>query len=384
MLELALYSDDACTELYQLENELTCVANLDDEIKSYQVIFSRVRAADTTGITKRSPGEVQRDIEAMLVESLVDLQGEVDNDILGPPKSYEVALFNGTRPNTTEIAAITPNHPYASATLWALTGGISLASLATGCYGVGNAGDISQTSCILGILGTAVSAITNAYNFYQGAKAAKAHWDNNGFAIGIRSGRGRRGLDGENEMLTLSAEEYTEFILDNAGLSARHIGYTQREENPGLHRPAYQFTGPDSNEYIFNIHGDADGEVGHSISFAKNARIEKRQEPGYDGVHIDSGGLDIQVCQRQNADYYDLPSRAETGYQYFYNDLECLLPSQPELGEGNYVSVDVMDTDGNVALTIGMAPYKPGEPNRSGQRVACDNTQFYFSQTCIA
>jgi hypothetical protein len=80
----------------------------------------------------------------------------------------------------------------------------------------------------------------------------------------------------EEETMTLSAEEYTEYVLNRAGFKPRLVGYARREENPNLERPAYQFT----------VHGDVNGAVGHSISYAYDVRIEKRQEP---------------ACQRSNS-----------------------------------------------------------------------------------
>jgi hypothetical protein len=217
-----------------------------------------------------------------------------------------------------------------------------------------------------------ISFLATLYHSYQGYRSIRATLRNNNVEIGLRRPRAR-GLDGE-ETMTLTHEKYMEYILHQTRLEGRHIGYTQRDGDFDWKTPAYQFSGSGGQDFVFTISGDDNGEVKHSISFAHDAQIQKRQ--GYEGVTV-NGGFDIEACQRSAGDQGDLPYSASSAYSYFYDDLTCLVSSS-ELLNSNYLQADIMDRSGATVLTIGMAPYKSGQANEATAKPYCDDTKFYF------
>ncbi|KAA8626662.1 hypothetical protein PtrV1_02342 [Pyrenophora tritici-repentis] len=125
ILQVELYKDNACTELYELQSQLTCIANDDNNFNSYRVTFRGVVAA------KRSPQQIQREIDEMM-GSEVSLEARADDEYLGPPKKYDISLANTS---DVQIAAIPYNHPYIAASYWTVTHGLSYFSLVKGCQG---------------------------------------------------------------------------------------------------------------------------------------------------------------------------------------------------------------------------------------------------------
>ena len=149
-----------------------------------------------------------------------------------------------------------------------------------------------------------------------------------------------------------------------------------------MERPAYQYTAPDGQDFIFTIYSDENGEVQHSISFAHNAQIVKRQDPGYSGVEID-GGLDIKACQQNgNGDWSDINFGASSMYDFFYDDIACLI-NPDELVDANYINADIIDTDGFTLLTIGMSPWQGISPYSVDAVESCTEDKFGFIQTCV-
>ncbi|KAI0576618.1 hypothetical protein Ptr902_00559 [Pyrenophora tritici-repentis] len=372
ILQVELYKDNACTELYELQSQLTCIANDDNNFNSYRVTFRGVVAA------KRSPQQIQREIDEMM-GSEVSLEARADDEYLGPPKKYDISLANTS---DVQIAAIPYNHPYIAASYWTVTHGLSYFSLVKGCQGVGGAGPWSQATCAASITVTAMSFIASTFSIYQGYRHRMATFRGRQVELGMRPGVAR-GLDGGDKTILLSHEEYMESVLHSYGVTGKHVGLHKRGENAHTEMPAYQFTGPDGNDFIYTIHGDDNGEVRHTLSFASDAKIVKR-EPGYEGVVVD-GGLDIQACQRtgSNKQWSDIQKSGAYLYDFFYDDFTCLIDPN-ELLSGNYVSVDLMDDHGNSLITVGMSPFKSStDEYNADERRACDNDPFHFSSSCV-
>ncbi|KAI4947346.1 hypothetical protein J4E91_006698 [Alternaria rosae] len=373
-LEVVLYGDEACstTSILDFHDELVCHGDKRDDVKAYSVVYKNARAHSTKPVAKRSPRQRGPD----------QMEANADENIIGSAKHYDLALYNGSG-SFAEVAAIPSNNPYLSALVRpAISAGASavgFVSLVTGCIGVDSATAIPQTSCALAITATGISFIMALWSFYENVTNLRAHMRNNAFQLGGRN-PARRGLDGTPEESELSHEEYMESILRTAGYEGKYLGRTTRDGD--METPAYQFTGKDGLEYVYTTRREANDDIGHSLSFAHQVKIEKRQ--GYEGVVVD-GGVDIQACQRNTpgADWSDMPWSGEVAYDYVLDNLRCLVDPD-ELVQSKYVSSDVMDTEGNVMITIGISPYLPGGANNVASRPACDNEEFYFSGTCVS
>ena len=370
ILELVTYTDTECRDIYEFSNELTCVANDDNNFNSYRVIFSRVKA------NRRSPQEIQREVDAMTTDLNVTIETRADDETLGPPKSYDVSTLD---PSNAAIAAIGFNHPYLRAAWWSTSTGLTMYGVFATCVTTAGVA-IPVSTCVTAVAATSMSFIAAVNGLYESYQHRMATVRGRLVELGMRPGVAR-GLEGRDNNLMLTHEENMEYILHGYGVKGKHIGLHKRGED-AEEFPAYQFTGHNDIDFVFTIHGDEGGQVGHTISLASHAKIEKRIKPGYQGVTIE-GGMDIQACRRSfGGTFNDIQSEPDVLYDYFYDDLACLL--NPNGLEGaTYISGDIVDEDGIVLITVGMSPYKPGGEYYADIRPACDNTEFYWSSTCV-
>ncbi len=369
--EVVLYTDTSCKNKYEVEDSSVCVADEGGQVRAYEVINKPI-SKRATPISKRSPEVIQRGIDTLVANSGLDILPRADDEDLAPPKTYNIGVYNGSGPHT-DLQA---DHPFIAATAFTVVTALSFTSLVTGCIDVGSASPIASYSCASSLAATSISFISALYHGYQSIRAIRATLRNNNIELGIRRPH-KRGL--MDETMTVSHEEYMEYILHLVGLEGKHLGYTQRYEHVDMKTPAYHFSIDGENDFVFTISADENREVKHSISFARDTKIHKRQ--GYEAVTV-NGGLDVEACQRSAGNSGDLPTSAASAYSYFYNDLTCLVTST-ELLNNNYLSSDVMDKSGKTVLTIGMSPYRSNQANEATARAACDNTHFYFSQTCV-
>jgi hypothetical protein len=369
--KVVLYTDTSCNNQYEVEDSSVCVADEEGQVEAYEVINNPI-SKRATPIAKRSPEVIQRGIDTLVANSGLDILPRADDENLAPPKTYDMGVYNGSGPHT-DLSA---DHPFIAATSFTVVTALSFSSLVIGCIGVGSGSPIASYSCAASLAATSISFISALYHSYQGFRAIRATLRNNNIELGIRS-LNKRGL--MDETMTVSHEEYMEYILHLVGLEGKHLGYTQRYEHIDMKTPAYHFSVDGDNDFVFTISADENGEVKHSISFAHDTKIHKRQ--GYEAVTV-NGGLDVEACQRSAGNSGDLPPSASAAYSYFYNDLTCLVSSTALLNS-NYLSSDVMDDNGNTVLTIGMSPYTGNQANEAAARDACDNTTFYFTPTCV-
>lgn len=318
-------------------------------------------------ISKRTPVEIESQVNALVAKGEMALYGrEMATDLT--PKVYNLSGLD-----LHENLAY--SNPFISASVFTVTGALSFSSLVTGCIGVGSAGPIASYSCGASLAATSISFLSALYHTYQGFRAIRATLRNNNVSIGLRAVK--RGEEGSQ--LTLSHEEYMEYILNGAGLNGSHIGYHKRE-GTDYHTPVYQFSNADGRDYHLTISEDENGEVRHSLSFASDSTLlEKRQ--GYQGVSV-NGGLDLDACQRSAGSQSTNPGSASSAYSYIYRDFTCLVTSS-ELLNSNYVQADLMDTNGNTVLTMGMSPYRSSQADYVTSRDMCSDTKFFFDQSCI-
>jgi hypothetical protein len=358
-----LFKDKNCEHLIEEEGSSSvCVANENDQVQAYEIVYFGDKRA--TPIAKRSPEVIQRGIDVLVGNFGLDLVQRDEVSELAPAKQYNI-----------DVANLNANHPFISATAFAITSGLSFGSLVTGCIGVENASPIASASCGMSLAATGISFIATLYHVYKGIQDIKAVLKNNNIQLGNRPAK--RGV-GE-ETMTLSHEEYMEYILDLVGVQSKHIGYHQRYEHIDMKTPVYHFSINDGEDFVFTISADENGEVKHSISFAHEARVHRRQ--GYEGVTV-TGGLDLEGCQRDEGNTEDLPVSPKDAYAYFHKDLQCLVDGT-KLLNSNYLNADVMDKGGKTVLTVGMAPWRGQSANRATAHAACSNIPFYFEQTCV-
>ncbi|CAN9409782.1 unnamed protein product [Alternaria alternata] len=268
---------------------------------------------------------------------------EVQDDTLASPKIYDVSGVNRTSLSKGQLR-VPSIHPYLAASISATVGTLTMYSIVVGCLTVGSSEPLPQSACATSIVASSTSWIAATYSAYQGFTDRRATFRGTIVQLG------------------------------------KHIGLHKRGEQ--VERPAYQYTAPDGQDFIFTIYSDENGEVQHSISFAHNAQIVKRQDPGYSGVEID-GGLDIKACQQNgNGDWSDIHFGASSMYDFFYDDIACLI-NPDELVDASYINADIIDTDGFTLLTIGMSPWQGISPYSVDAVESCTEDKFGFIQTCV-
>ncbi|CAI9637484.1 unnamed protein product [Alternaria burnsii] len=372
--EVALYTTDDCSGLTTgiINEDSVCFPDTFGNVQSYRV----QRIEERRKSKPRSPVEISRDFDAWIAKRPTGLAArsqETDLD-LAPAK---------THPNITALAALAANstradyfHTFLSVGTSAVTGSLTLTSLVTGCLGVDGAGPIGSLSCATSLAGTAISFIAAIYHGFKGYRDYKATLRQGVVNFNSRNDVRRRGID---STLTMSQEDYMALMLHNVGLNGTHIGYHDRLDT-NTTSPAFHFHGEDGQQFVWTISPLEDGEIHHTIAFHHDAEIEKRQ--GYEGVRV-NGGLDIQACQRRNADWSDLPYSAPAAYNYYVKDLRCLLEAS-DLYNADYISSDVFDKSGNSAITIGMSTFRGDDsPNNVRRKRPCTDEDFYFSSSCI-
>ncbi|KNG52601.1 hypothetical protein TW65_90023 [Stemphylium lycopersici] len=372
--EVALYTTNDCSRLTAgiLNEDSVCFPDTFGNVQSY-----RVQHIEGSRKSKpRSIVEISRDVDAWMAKRPTGLavrSQERDLD-LAPAK---------THPNITALAALAANaaqadhfHTFVSVSTALVTHTLTLTSLVTRCLGVDGAGPIGSVSCATSLAGTAISFIATLYHSFKGYREYRATVRQGVVNFNGRNELRRRGID---DTLAMSQEDYMALMLHNAGLDGTHIGYHDRLDT-NTTSPAFHFHGGDGQQFVWTISPLEDGEIHHTIAFHHDTKIEKRQ--GYEGVRV-NGRLDIQACQRKNADWSDLPYSAPSAYEYYVKDLRCLLEAS-DLYNADYISSDVFDKSGNSAITIGMSTYRGDDsPKKVGKRKPCTNEDFGFSESCI-
>lgn len=370
-LEVIFYGTSDCTgrPIAAVASHTICISNQDDVIKSYsvQVVGDKDRRRK---IKKRTPREVETAIQGLFASNGLDLFGrdkKGNSSELGPPKHYDVGHIS----DIGDVAQknVENLHTFLTAGAFVTIEVASLISLVSGCIGVEEATDISQVSCATSIIAAGISFLGAAYHGYESYRAIMAHMRNNNFSLGPR------GMD--SQTISVTPEEYMDWLLDSIGIEGTHVGYHKRRD---FESPVYQFSYLDGTDYHLHVSPNANGEVRHTLSFARNSIIEKRQ--GYEGVTV-IGGVDISARQRAEGDSSHLPAYPEEAYDYYYKDIECLI-SEDELLNSNYVAADILDRSGYTVLTVNMVPYlSDSDENYAEQLEACNNNKFHFDQTCV-
>lgn len=376
--EVNFYGSNDCSgdPSTSIAHDDVCVPDQTATIHSYAINAMAVgRRQRRRGPLKRTPQFIKAEVDAWHErrEMALAVRGEASSSTaLAPPKQYDVSNSSLVIHNTDLDQANT----YLAAALFGVTGALSFGSLVTGCIGVSSAAPISQVSCALALASTGISFMASVYHTYQTARDFRAWYNRNGVELGIRRGTKRDEIEGS---FSMSHEEYMEYILHLAGVKGSHIGHHKRYAQDDIELPAYQFSGPDGMDYVFTISPDANGEVRHSLSFAHDATIVKRQ--GYNGVQV-NGGIDIDGCQRADGRYTDLPTDPGAAYSYYSQDLGCLIDFNEAL-KYNYIQSDIMDRSGNVVLTVGLATWSGDQDDRVEALPVCSNEQFNFNQQCV-